>query len=226
MPRARPVRCGRRSGSAAPSNAQRAPSAVSSSGSVSAIAIRRAKDAESSRRMQGSALSRRKPQMYDEDSIKGPPQSADVRPNERREFRSRLNGEYKKYTGKISKEYYVLGGLKPNLDTEELMQKRANKEKVKTFSRNLTALNREIIARQPQPISTNSTSALSKFERAKDYGKKVPRPRPRPNLVDADGDDTSDFSNPLKEMDELSIMEAEHQDRRRQAAKIREELGL
>ena len=111
--------------------------------------------------------------------------------------------------------------MKPNLDTEELQKKRANMEKVRTFSKNLTALNREIIARQPQAQPTASV-ATSKVDRAKDYSKSVPRPRPRRVLTEM----SVESKVPNKEMDQLSLLEAEHQDRRRQAAAIRAELGL
>ena len=48
----------------------------------------------------------------------------------------------------MSTEYTVLGKLKPDLNNEDLVEKRAKAERVKLFSRNLRVINREEVAQQ------------------------------------------------------------------------------
>lgn len=75
--------------------------------------------------------------------------------------------------------------LKPDLNTDTLKAKRANKERVKEFSKNLQEYNKsEIQAHKKLPASTesrdlelSSNKQQSKTERMKQYGKRIPKPK-------------------------------------------------
>lgn len=93
---------------------------------------------------------------------------------------ARRNPDFKPYTGKVSKEYVRLGTLKPDLNNEELVAKRANAERVKLFSKNLRVINQQQEEeRQPNVTSAAAPAAISKHQKAKEYARNVPKPRPR-----------------------------------------------
>jgi len=124
-----------------------------------------------------------------------------------------------------------LGRLKPDLNTEELVQKRANADRVKMFSRNLLKINRDEIAHEiaEKPVAPSPPAAPSKVQKAREYAKHVPKPRPRREEPDAAGDDgTADgeYGGTDEEFDALAILERQHAEHQRKVAAIRTELGL
>ena len=95
-------------------------------------------------------------------------------------------GTLKDYKASKPKEYQELPKrLKPDLNSDTLKAKRANKERVKEFSDNLQKYNKaEIEAHKKLPSSVESrdlelsiNKQMSKREKALQYGKKVPRPK-------------------------------------------------
>jgi hypothetical protein len=79
---------------------------------------------------------------------------------------------------KDNKEDYVeLGKLKPDLNTDELVAKRANRDRVKDFSQNLNNINQRICQprtdRPPKPVSKPKSTR----DKAQEYAKRVPKPR-------------------------------------------------
>lgn len=141
---------------------------------------------------------------------------------------------YKPYTGKVSSEYMHMGKLKPDLNAEELLAKRANRERVKLFSRNLQVINRDdhkqYMANKPEHAEDPPASAPSKAQRAREYAaKQVPKPRPRPQEVQAAVSDVGGGAHApvsTSEDDALAELERQHAQHRAQAAAIRAELGL
>jgi len=79
----------------------------------------------------------------------------------------------------------LTGKLKPDLNSDVLKAKRANKERVKEFSRNLKQYNKqEIQAHRKLPQSSEVLEAeraerkqASKREKMAEYGKRVPKPK-------------------------------------------------
>ncbi|OQR94925.1 hypothetical protein ACHHYP_00805 [Achlya hypogyna] len=94
--------------------------------------------------------------------------------------------EYKqeKHTG-----YYELGKLKPDLNADDLVEKRANKERIKEFSKNLRAINqtlkkKEVVEVTPEKTLSTRDKALAfakdKVPKPKVVAKKMPSPTPKP----------------------------------------------
>ena len=127
---------------------------------------------------------------------------------------------------------------RPDLNTEELLEKRKNLEKIKMFSRNLRVINREeetaIAARKaelaPSAASPTPLSALSKHQKAKEYARAVPKPRVRPadkgGKAGGEGADGLPVEELEGELDALALLEKQHAEHKAQAALIRAELGL
>lgn len=131
--------------------------------------------------------------------------------------------DYKPYTGKVSSEYMNLGKLKPDLNTEELVRKRANAERVKLFSKNLRVINRQE-QEDTAPARPVSMVSKSKRETAKAYAANVPKPRVR--LPVTSDDEFIPDGNGHEELDSLRALERQHTEHQRQAAIIRTELGM
>jgi len=143
----------------------------------------------------------------------------------------RGRAEYKPYTGKVSKEYVKLGALKPDLQSEELVAKRANAERVKLFSKNLRVINKQQEEeRQPAERSAAPGGTLSKRQKAKEYARHVPKPKPRAEEPDEEDEDGGagggGGGGEVEEVDALTLLERQHLENQRQAALIRAELGL
>ena len=124
------------------------------------------------------------------------------------------------------------------MNTDELVAKRANAERIKMFSRNLRVINREEEvqaaarreasgggAAQPSPPSA---APLSKAQKAREYAKAVPKPRIRPKEEPkaGGGDGGAELVDVEEELDALALLEKQHNEHKAQAALIRAELGL
>ncbi|RLN53441.1 hypothetical protein BBJ28_00022821 [Nothophytophthora sp. Chile5] len=76
--------------------------------------------------------------------------------------------------------YYELGKLQPDLNADDLVQKRANKERIKAFSKNLRIINKTAQARKPVEAG-NEQTASSKPTSTRDKGlafaKRLPKPK-------------------------------------------------
>lgn len=83
-------------------------------------------------------------------------------------------------------EYYELGKLQPDLNSDELVQKRANAERIKAFSKNLRVINKTT---QPskknesnndsQPAAVKAAAAKNASTRLKalEFAKRIPKPK-------------------------------------------------
>lgn len=126
-----------------------------------------------------------------------------------------------------------MGKLKPDLNAEDLVEKRAKAERVKLFSRNLRIINKEEAALSPKQTGAGPAPPLwkpvpktepSRVEVAREYSKRVPRPRPRPVIL-AGGEEEETHAQE-EELDPLTVLERQHEAQVKQAAQIRAELGL
>ncbi|KAE8914455.1 hypothetical protein PF005_g13561 [Phytophthora fragariae] len=87
--------------------------------------------------------------------------------------------------------YYELGKLQPDLNTDELVEKRAKKERIKAFSQNLRVINKNAQAKKPADIGNEQkATAKSKSTREKGiaFAKRVPKPRLSQRSDSAEGE--------------------------------------
>lgn len=76
--------------------------------------------------------------------------------------------------------YYELGKLQPDLNTDELVEKRAKNERIKAFSANLRNINKGAQAKKPPTDARQDqagTKPKSTREKALAFAKRVPKPR-------------------------------------------------
>ncbi|DAZ94812.1 TPA: hypothetical protein N0F65_012839 [Lagenidium giganteum] len=84
--------------------------------------------------------------------------------------------------------YYELGKLQPDLNAEDLVQKRANMERIKAFSKNLRVINKTTESTKKRTASNNDNNdnnnataannkAKSTREKAIEFAKHIPKPR-------------------------------------------------
>ena len=105
----------------------------------------------------------------------------------------------KDYRGSRPQEYVELGKLPADLNTDELIAKRANKERIREFSRNLRTINASKIRRQACSTKTaprtgesirNEEKMLkqrnSARQKARDFARHIPRPRQK--LISGDNE--------------------------------------
>ncbi|KAL3666432.1 hypothetical protein V7S43_008682 [Phytophthora oleae] len=87
--------------------------------------------------------------------------------------------------------YYELGKLQPDLNSDELVEKRAKKELIKAFSQNLRVINRNAQSKKPAEgtkESTASSKPKSTREKGLAFAKRVPKPRLSQRSDSAEGD--------------------------------------
>jgi hypothetical protein len=83
------------------------------------------------------------------------------------------------------KEYIEISKMKPDLNTEELIAKRKNLERIKEFSKQLKSYNKEVLSNQPKLPAANEQLDLEiakkKYDsnriRAMEYAKHIPKPK-------------------------------------------------
>ncbi|KAJ0395443.1 hypothetical protein P43SY_007768 [Pythium insidiosum] len=73
--------------------------------------------------------------------------------------------------------YYELGKLQPDLNAEDLVQKRANRERIKAFSKNLRDINKSVAAPKKADDDATQKKTLSTREKALAFAKHIPKPR-------------------------------------------------
>ena len=91
-------------------------------------------------------------------------------------------GEYRRQK---PKEYVELGKLQPDLNSDDLVAKRANAERVREFSKNLKSINMGHMAMKgatpaQEVAAQKENQAVSKRERMREFARhRVPKPRAR-----------------------------------------------
>lgn len=82
-------------------------------------------------------------------------------------------------------EYYELGKLQPDLNSDDLVQKRANAERIKAFSKNLRVINKSTQPKKesnsnndsPPPPGAKTRSGASTRTKALEFAKRIPKPK-------------------------------------------------
>ena len=152
-------------------------------------------------------------------------------------FRPKTLAEYKRLQ---PTEYVELGKLPADLNSTELIAKRANKERVKDFSRNLRAINQRMITKQRSRKPKAKEKKLSVREKARMYAQNIPKPRgfnrdtplsrmARKENIDGEYYDQDDAGNGYgvdNSMSQLDQLEMEHQNSRYDVDAIRREYGF
>lgn len=89
-------------------------------------------------------------------------------------YRPKTLSEYKRIH---SQEYVELGKLPADLNSEHLIKKRANKQRVKDFSLNLRAINQKMITASKRKSKKGNEKKLSVREKARMYAQNIPKPQ-------------------------------------------------
>ncbi|KAG3110956.1 hypothetical protein PI124_g10055 [Phytophthora idaei] len=84
--------------------------------------------------------------------------------------------------------YYELGKLQPDLNTDELVEKRANNKRIKAFSQNLRTINRNAQSKKPADASAANLKPKSTREKGLAFAKRVPKPRLSQRSDSAEGE--------------------------------------
>ncbi len=159
-------------------------------------------------------------------------------------FRPKTLAEYKRLQ---PNEYVELGKLPADLNSTELIAKRANKERVKDFSRNLRAINQRMIRKSRNRQPREKEKKLSVRQKARMYAQNIPKPRGfnrdtplsrmsrKENINDGyngEEDDENGLYNDINtygvdnNMSQLDQLEMEHQNSRYDVDAIRREYGF
>lgn len=120
------------------------------------------------------------------------------------------NVEYKPYTLKQyqlikPKEYVEIGNIKPDLNTDELVAKRKNAERIKQFSKQLRSFNKDAISAAPKLPSAVEQNDLnvarqkyeSKRQKAIEFARQIPKPAIPVDPVAIESDEIAANSLPL-----------------------------
>jgi len=152
-------------------------------------------------------------------------------------YRPKTLAEYKRVQ---PREYVELGKLPADLNSEELIAKRANQQRIKDFSRNLRAINQRVITQNRQKSRKEKPKKLSTREKARMYAENIPKPqgfnkntplsrmgRKENKSINGDMDSGMDDENwGHGEMSQLDQLEMEHQNSRYNVDAIRREYGF
>lgn len=105
--------------------------------------------------------------------------------------------------------YIELGKLQPDLYTDQLVQKRANNQRIREFSITLREQNKTQIkpVRDEQPAS----KSLSAREKAIEFAKNIPKPKPRSETVSYEKDSDSSLPEFSEEEETLEVLQQRHQ---------------
>ncbi|KAH7465970.1 uncharacterized protein KRP23_11947 [Phytophthora ramorum] len=84
--------------------------------------------------------------------------------------------------------YYELGKLQPDLNTDELVGKRAKNERIKAFSQNLRTINKNAPTKKSADTSNATSKPKSTREKGLAFAKRVPKPRLSQRSDSAEGE--------------------------------------
>jgi hypothetical protein len=151
---------------------------------------------------------------------------------------------YKPNTKPLPKGDYVeIQNLKPDLNSAELVAKRANVERIKEFAKNLHEYNKNTMLQQKKlPASTEVREIVldkmkheSKRNKALEFAKHIPKPKvgreqdgkmkSPMQRVDEEGEDymtaNDEFGFGYKELSKIHSLEVKHEESRKQVDAIR-----
>merc|ERR1712166_1174614 len=143
--------------------------------------------------------------------------------------------DYKPYTYTEYKtncqpgKWEKLGTLGPDLQDEELLNKRAQKERLKDYSSQLRKYNAQVVDSENVFTPASQPTAQkpkSKREMAREYAARVPKPKLKPKKLEPEPfwDDEVEFAE-AGPMSELAILESKHRQDQLAVEQIRQQLG-
>ena len=138
--------------------------------------------------------------------------------------------------------------LKPDLNTEELIAKRVNAERIKEFSKQLQDFNKKSIQVQKKLPSSSEVNSIeiekmkleSKRIKALEFAKNIPKPKADKPLVLIKGSNSTraleeddsylmknnDFGGDYRDISKIESLEIKHEESRRQVEAIKRSMGL
>mmetsp|Transcript_18503 Transcript_18503/g.46554 ORF Transcript_18503/g.46554 Transcript_18503/m.46554 type:complete len:249 (+) Transcript_18503:469-1215(+) len=120
-------------------------------------------------------------------------------------------------------KYFELGSLGPDLESNELREKKERQHMVKEFSKNLRKTNLQAIADAPPPRYQEPTpKEKSNREKALEFAARIPKPKVK-RQDSGEFDEGRDEDEPLSE---LELLEERHAQAVDEVNRIRKELGL
>lgn len=115
-------------------------------------------------------------------------------------------------------------------ETEELMQKRAVAAKARRYAQRANEINKQILGSRPPPRRPPPQRQISKFDRAKAYGRSVPKPRltadGRQPWRSADHIERREREVEVEPLDELQLLSRQHEMDRDLVARIKRDLAF
>jgi hypothetical protein len=111
-----------------------------------------------------------------------------------------------------------------DLNTDELVAKRANAERIKEFSKNLKVFNKNVMPKRDGNTDTNQ-KAESKKEKAIQYAQNIPKPKVKaePKPMEPKNVGVATDAVEVSRLDELT---SKHLQSRKQVDAIKKSLGL
>lgn len=135
----------------------------------------------------------------------------------------------KQWKEENTQEYVELGKLKPDLNTDELVEKRANRDRVKEFSQQLHSVNQRVCSTKSKRPPKQVVKPKSTRDKAQEYAKRVPKPRvrrPEPVYENNEDDDllVDGEVGAEAELTALEQLEMKHNAARKEVDAIRNEM--
>ncbi len=131
---------------------------------------------------------------------------------------------------KIKPQGYVeFSKLQPDLNSEELVAKRANAQRIKDFARNLQSFNKDQIVKQKESLEVNPRQERKEptaRDKAREFAKNIPKPKVRSAPKERSVECVSDGMNLEPERNLLEELETKHLQSKRQVEAIKKSLGL
>jgi hypothetical protein len=129
--------------------------------------------------------------------------------------------------------------LKPDLNSDELVAKRANADRVKEFSKNLKHFNKQSLGNQKKvpsgqelvQASVAKSKVDSKREKMLEFAKNIPKPKIKPDLKAPEFEHgymmaPDKFGMPFEDASKLQELEAKHIESQAQVEAIKKSLGM
>jgi hypothetical protein len=127
-----------------------------------------------------------------------------------------------------------------DLNTDELIAKRANLQRVKEFARNLKQYNDSTLIQQPKlpaaaeqvEINKSMQKLVSKRTKAIEFAKQIPKPKAKTSVaseVDNSGIDVNEkdvYGTTNDDAQRLAELEMKHEEKRRQIEAIKRSMGM
>lgn len=113
------------------------------------------------------------------------------------------------YKSQKTDKYYELGTLPPDLNRDDLVEKRKVVDKMKQYGEEMSKLNRQKLSQNPPKQKQPAPKEKSNREKALEFAKNIPKPVVKPKSKPAQKES---LSPPAYEDDSLAQLEKQHQE--------------